>query len=269
MTVNGVPSPQSHMIAPGSRVRLRLANLCTARIMAVTFEGFQPFVSGVDGQACGAFEPVRRTLPVGPGARFDHMFDLPREEGARAALRLTATEATGGGPDHDLMVFELKGRAVAPIAAPIEAPPLNEALPPVIPLERAYRLDLTIEKNATPTFSGPRGCERPQAAWKINGKSGAALTERPLFSVKRGQAVSLGFVNKTGIVEVLSVHGHALRQLHLLDDGWEPYWRDSVNVPAGKTARVAFRADNPGKWRIGSAILEHAVGGLAGWFEVT
>jgi FtsP/CotA-like multicopper oxidase with cupredoxin domain len=271
LSVNGVISPQTHAIEPGSRVRLRLANLCTARIMAVTFEGFQPFVIGVDGQPCGAFEPLRRTLPVGPGARFDLLFDLPEQEGARAAVRLTGTDITGGGPDRDLIIFDLKGPAVAPASSPIIAPPLNDSLPPIIRLERATRLDLMIEGGfASEARSAPRACMAPGApVWKINGKSGAALMEKPLFTVTRGTPVSLGFINRSRTVEVVSVHGHALRQLHLLDDGWEPYWRDSIIVPAGKTARVAFVADNPGKWRIGSAILEHAVSGFSAWFEVT
>jgi FtsP/CotA-like multicopper oxidase with cupredoxin domain len=266
--VNGAPAPQSQTIAPGSRVRLRLANLCTARIMAVTFEGFRPFVIGVDGQACGAFEPVRRTLPVGPGARFDLLFDLPAEEGVRAAVRLTGTEWTGGGPDRDLIVFDIKGAAVAEAPSEIAAPPLNETLPAVIRLERATRLDLTIERDGADAPAS--ACAAPGGAiWKMNGKSGAALLERPQFSVARGTPVSLGFINLGPVVEVMSVHGHALRQLHLLDDGWEPYWRDSVIIPPGKTARVAFLADNPGRWRIGSAILEHAASGLSAWFAVT
>jgi FtsP/CotA-like multicopper oxidase with cupredoxin domain len=86
--------------------------------------------------------------------------------------------------------------------------------------------------------------------------------------VKRGQPVTLGFINKTQEPHTAHVHGHALRVLHLLDDGWEPYWRDSVIVPPGGTVRVAFLADNPGKWLIESTILDHAMSGLAAWFEV-
>ena len=48
----------------------------------------------------------------------------------------------------------------------------------------------------------------------------------------------------------MHVHGHAMRLLHDLDDGWEPYWRNGVIVPAGKTKHVAFIADAPGKWAI-------------------
>jgi hypothetical protein len=33
--------------------------------------------------------------------------------------------------------------------------------------------------------------------------------------------------------------------LHQLDDGWEPYWLDTVQIPEGKSAQIAFVADNP------------------------
>jgi FtsP/CotA-like multicopper oxidase with cupredoxin domain len=91
----------------------------------------------------------------------------------------------------------------------------------------------------------------------------------PLLSVKRGSVVSLGFVNRSQVNQAMRLHGHVMRQLHLMDDGWEPYWRDSVIVPAGRTVRVAFVADNPGRWRIGSGIMAHAAGGMSGFFEVS
>ncbi len=64
------------------------------------------------------------------------------------------------------------------------------------------------------------------------------------------------------------LHGHAMRLLHAMDDGWEPYWRDSVIVPPGVIHHVAFMADNPGKWLIESPFFDQAVGGLRTWFEV-
>ena len=265
VTCNRIAAPQRVEIEPGSRVRLRLANLANARIMAVTFEGFLPLVIGVDGQPCGAFEPVRRTLPVGPGARFDLLFDLPSGAGERAAIRMTGTDSFGGGPDRDLLAFDLKGAARPPLPK-IVGPALNQALPPVIRLDKATRLDLNIEGGGEmkPACSGPGA----PPVWRIKGKSGKALNEKPLFSVSRGTPVSLGFINKTRVAQIIRLHGHVLRQLHLLDDGWEPYWRDSVIVPPGKTVRVAFVADNPGKWRLAGGVMEHAVSGMWAWYEV-
>ncbi|HEX3494838.1 MAG TPA: multicopper oxidase domain-containing protein, partial [Methylocella sp.] len=105
--------------------------------------------------------------------------------------------------------------------------------------------------------------------WKLNGKAFAGFGPAPLFSVKRGTPVTLGFVNHTVFVQEMRVHGHAMRLLHDLDDGWEPYWRDAVLVPEGKTKHAAFVADNPGKWAIACSIAGRQATGMATWFEVT
>jgi FtsP/CotA-like multicopper oxidase with cupredoxin domain len=57
--------------------------------------------------------------------------------------------------------------------------------------------------------------------------------------------------------------------LHPLDDGWEPFWRDSVLIGPGKTSHVAFVADNPGKWVIECLMAGRQTAGMATWFEVS
>ena len=79
--------------------------------------------------------------------------------------------------------------------------------------------------------------------------------------------MTLGFVNRSGVALAMHVHGQCMRLLHDLDDGWEPYWRNGVIVPPGKTKHAAFLAESPGKWAIHDDILEHEAGGLATWFE--
>jgi FtsP/CotA-like multicopper oxidase with cupredoxin domain len=109
----------------------------------------------------------------------------------------------------------------------------------------------------------------PTHLWTVNGVASDGHAQKPLFSVKRGTAVTLGFSNKTGFIQQIHVHGHVLRLLHDLDDGWEPYWRDAVLIPEGRSKHAAFVADNPGKWAIESSITDRAGSGLATWFEVT
>jgi FtsP/CotA-like multicopper oxidase with cupredoxin domain len=105
--------------------------------------------------------------------------------------------------------------------------------------------------------------------WKINGRASSGLDGPPLFSVRKGTPVSLGLVNKSLFDAVIHVQGHVVRLLHDLDDGWDPYWRDSVVAPERATKHIAFVADNPGKWLICGAIQEHFANGMAAWFEVT
>lgn len=264
VTVNGRDAPETHAFAPRARVRLRLANLSTSRLMAIGFEGVQPVVAAVDGQNCPAFEPLRNVLPLAPGGRFDVYFDMPETDGAMARIALLGAKPEGGW-DGALLNLKAEG---APVTArqPLGDPARNPALPENIALQKAFRTDLTFEA-AQEGESAALCAGRAPAIWRINGKPGADAMR--LFGVKRGSPVSLGFTNKSGAHIVVRLHGHAMRQLHLMDDGWDPYWRDAVVVPAGRTVRVAFVADNLGRWRIGGGILPQALGGQAGFFEVS
>jgi FtsP/CotA-like multicopper oxidase with cupredoxin domain len=137
--------------------------------------------------------------------------------------------------------------------------PPNPSLPAEIKLAQARKLELTIE----PPKPGAKG-----ARWTINGEA-RSYAGKPILSLPRGAPLSLGFNNKSGVAIPMHVHGHALRLLHDLDDGWEPYWRNAVIVPAGRSKHVAFVADAPGKWALRSDIVEQEAAGLATWFEVT
>ena len=90
-----------------------------------------------------------------------------------------------------------------------------------------------------------------------------------MFTVERGRTVVLTFENRTAFPHAMHVHGHHFRLLDRLDDGWKPYWFDTVTVGARQTDRVAFLADNPGKWMIHCHMLEHQETGMAAWFAVT
>ena len=58
------------------------------------------------------------------------------------------------------------------------------------------------------------------------------------------------------------------RHLDRLDDGWKPYWLDTI-VVGGETERIAFVADNPGKWLIASRMLDHPDAEAQHYFTVT
>ncbi|MDB5642836.1 MAG: Multicopper oxidase type 3 [Hyphomicrobiales bacterium] len=250
--VNGSPDPQDIEAPPRGRIRIRLANASTRRVMAVGLDGAKAQVAAIDGQPCDLFEPVRQTLPLAPGARYDVFFDLPDTAGAQAAVVLRGMSGAPG-LSRPLFTFRTAGepRAALPPIAPL---PANPKLPERIALEKAARLDLVI-------------AGEPGKSWTVNGQPADEVGLKPVLSVKRGTAVSLGLVNRSRAPQLLHVHGHALRLVHLLDDGWEPYWRDSVIAPDGKTVRLAFVADNPGKW-----LIEGGFGSGDGpvvWFEVT
>jgi len=256
LTANAAPAPLTLRPAPGARIRLRLANAATARVMSIGVAGVKPLIVAVDGQPSEPFEPLRNVFPMGPGARFELMFDMPREAGAAVGFILRGGEAAAvpGEADRPVVVFEAEGEVLAARPA-IAGLPANPLLPAEIDLARATRFDLTVSGGGAAPFA-------------INGASFSEWSAKPLFAVPSGAPVTLGFVNKTAATQAMRLGGHVGRLLHPLDDGWEPYWRDIVLIAPGRIVHVAFVADNPGKWPIGSAIPEHRSAGVSGWFQV-
>lgn len=270
VTLDGRPAPIAQEAAPGARLRLRLLSLISTQLVFVTFAGFRPFVVGIDGQPCEAFAPLRQTLPLGPGATFDLIGDLPTDAAAPAA---SIAWRTGERSDRPLVIFTMDGAARAALP-PITSLPANPYLPQRIDLAAAAKIDLHLELAQTkpddkPAKTGSAAAPQDRRGTLLfNGATAQAFGEKPLFSVKRGSPVTLGFANKTPLITQIHVHGHALRLLHDLDDGWEPYWRNRLIVPESHTKHVAFIADNPGKWAIEWVTLELRPRLLMGWFEV-
>ena len=255
VTVNARVATNTLAARPGARIRLRLLNVAAARIVLVGVVGAPTKVIAVDGQPSELFEPARGMVPIGPGSRFELMIDLPGTPG------LTDIVMRGmGEPDRPLMHIKAEG-APLDVKPPIAKLPSNPLLPTRIPLERSLRRDVVLAV-APPSGGSPM-------RWSVNGAASDGVSGKPLFSVRRGGAVTLTFVNKTSDVQQMHIHGHVWRLLHDLDDGWDPYWRDSVLLTPGKTKHVAFIADNPGKWALVSSMLDRPVTGMATWFEVT
>ena len=85
--------------------------------------------------------------------------------------------------------------------------------------------------------------------------------------MERGRTVMLALDNREAAEHVVHVHGHHFRLLDRLDDGWKPYWLDTIVVPGRQIAQIAFVADNPGRWLIARHGLRSAAGGVD-WFQV-
>ena len=244
---------------PGARIRLRLVSAAGARIMSLSLEGAKPWVLAVDGQpANSAFEPARATFPVGPGARFDIMFDLPREAGAEARLVLNGENE----PDRALIAFATSGEA-RPALAAIASLDAQSA--------SADRDPATGRQTGRTHHRASQGSvrARPPVFLDHQWRNGGGAFRQASVFVKRGSPVTLAIVNRSAVIQQIHIHGHVMRLLHDLDDGWEPYWRDSVLIAPGRTKHVAFIADNPGKWAIESMIADRQADGLSTWFLVT
>ena len=248
-TAGAAAAPQRLAAPPGARVRLRLANASATRTMTIAVAGVTPLIVAIDGQPSAPFAPLRNLFPVGPGARFELVFDM-----ADAAVAFSLRDDAASGPDQPLVVFASAG-APKPARPEFQGLPANPLLPKEIDLARARRFELTLSRG-------------DGAALAINGETLSDWSAKPQFAVRRGAPVTLALINATATTQTLRLGGHVARLLHALDDGWEPYWRDVFIVPPDRTVRLAFVADNPGKWPIASATPANRAAGLSGWFQV-
>jgi len=248
---NGAAAPLRLEARPGARVRLRLGNAATARLTNVGIAGTKAVIVAVDGQPGEPFEPLRNQFPMGPGARFELMFDMPRDPGAAVSLVL---RGESGGGDEPFVAFAAAGDPVAERAAPPRLP-ANPRLPAEIALENSRRTDFTVSGGGVAPFA-------------LNGVTFVDWAPKPGALLPRGAPCVFAIANKTAVVQAMRLGGHVARLLHSMDDGWEPYWRDTILIQPGRTAHIAFVADNPGKWPIESAIPEHRAAGVGGWFQV-
>lgn len=248
---NAAAAPVRLEARPGARVRLRLGNAATARLTNVAVAGARALIVAVDGQPSEPFEPLMNQFPMGPGARFELLFDMPATAGAEVSFAL---RWAAGEPDIPFVTLTAAGEPVAHRAAPGRLP-ANPALPAEIALEAARAFDVVVTGGGSAPFA-------------VNGVTFADWGAKPLAKIARGQPTVFAFANKSAVVQAMRLGGHVARLLHSMDDGWEPYWRDTILIQPGRSLHVAFVADNPGKWPIESAIPEHRAAGVGAWFAV-
>jgi FtsP/CotA-like multicopper oxidase with cupredoxin domain len=243
LRVNAGPAPLRLTAPPGGRVRLRLANASAALTLPLTASGATAHVIAIDGSPSELFEPRGGEFPLCPSGRIELMFDL-----GDAAVEFAL-------PDRLALRIEPNG-ARAGAKPAIAALPAAANLPQEIALERALRVNVVLAGAPKPGFT-------------INGVGGAGWPGKPLFQAKRGAPVSLTLQNRTASPQTLRLEGHAARQLHELDDGWDPYWRDALPLAPGRTLHAAFVAQTPGKWPLASASPDARAQGLKAWFQVS
>lgn len=266
-------------VKTNERLRLRIVNTANARIFQLRIAQHVARVMAVDGQPCPPEIARNGVLRLAPGTRIDLFLDATLEPGARAPIMV-----------DDLRGGELRlGDLVYEAGAPLRETPLAEPgplpgnpLPDKLDLADALKVDLPLDGGAMAMMMargmrggmGPgrfegHGLPQRQRIWALAGIASTGHDGPPLFTVKRGRTVVLEFTNRTAFPHAMHVHGHHFRQFARGGDGFAPYWLDTVTVDVERSERVAFVADNPGKWMLHCHMIEHMVAGMSAWFEVT
>ncbi len=238
--VNGAGRPD-FSVTSGERLRLRLINATAARGVMLRIDGHPAWLVAIDGQPSEPFLTRDGRVALGPGSRIDVIVDAARASGTVAPI----LAGDGEGVPVARLVYRTSDRTPASAARPEPLPLPSNPLPARIDLRTAQRVELDLA-NLKPL--NPAGA--------------------PLFTARRGRAVALSLRNGGGAPQVVHLHGHSFRHLDRLDDGWKPYWLDTF-VIGGETERIAFVADNPGKWLIESRALGRPDGAGETYFVVS
>jgi len=239
-------------VRPESRLRLRLAN-AAERFVMLRIEDHPVTVMAIDGQPAEPFRSRESRITLAPGNRADVFIDAVMKPGSIAPIIVRNDDA----------------------AVPIARLVYGNAVvtpPAASPRDLAGDVIKPLEPNPLPAKMDFRGALRAELAVdKVNDLKASDvksdLPAKPLFSAKSGRTVMLALTNKSSAPCVAHIHGHHVRLLDNLDDGWKPFWLDTILCVPQQTTRVAFVADNAGKWLLSS----RALGGSEAltWFEVT
>jgi FtsP/CotA-like multicopper oxidase with cupredoxin domain len=244
-TVNGSILPDI-AVHSNERLRLRFINACQRHVVAVKIEGYGVRVMAMDSRPAEPFLARNSALVVAPGGRVDAFIDATMPPGSTSQILLH--DGKEARPIARLVVASGQPSRPAPLPS---APPLSSnGLPAQLDLKSAQRFDLILN-----------GSE-----WIA--PASFTTTTSPAFHVKAGRVVVLALTNRAAIATVFHLHGHHFRLLDRLDDGWKPYWLDTLALQPGETQRIAFLAEYPGRYLLESTATDWAAPRLVRWYAV-
>lgn len=267
-TVNGQSRPR--LAAPADkRLRLRLISCANARVMNLQVKGAEPYMVALDGQPLTAPRALGADpLQLGPGGRADLMI-------RRGSDEIILANLNAANEPLEVAYIDRTGEAGKADTGEIAALPGN-GLPKTLDIEGVVPSELVMEGGAMGGLAGAklrgrdvdmREMVKNGMAWAFNRVAG--MTEEPFASLTRGETAVFDFVNKTAWPHAMHLHGHHMMPLTI--DG-KPVanrdWRDTIVMSANSSMRVAFVADNPGKWMLHCHMLEHQAAGMMTWINV-
>ncbi|MFT4122016.1 multicopper oxidase family protein [Bradyrhizobium sp.] len=241
-TLNGQTSFELRAAA-GERLRLRFINGSQRTVLAIKLENHGVQVMALDGQPAEPFPARNGALVLAPGARADAFV-----EAATSAPFLLHDGKEARRVGNLTVSGTLERRA--PLAPPQPLP--SNDLPEQLDLKGSLRFDVAL--------GAPEGAWTPTANF--------STASAPAFRARSGRTVVLALRNPAPLTAIFHLHGHHFRLLDRLDDGWKPYWLDTLAVEPGQTQRIAFAATSPGRWLVESVVADWAAQRLVRWYAV-
>jgi FtsP/CotA-like multicopper oxidase with cupredoxin domain len=240
--------PEVVRVERGGRVRLRIINGASASQFWIDLGALTGHVVAVDGHSVTPVADQR--FPIAMAQRLDLLIDFPRTGAFPVLAQLEGSSRRTGiilaAPRSRIRHIADRG----PIAPPVDLS-LEARLTAAEPLrDRPADLVRTILLG---------GSMQPYA-WSMDGQMWPHIT--PLM-VKHGQRVEFELLNRTMMAHPIHLHGHAFQVVAIDGRPLQGAVRDTVLVmPRGGRVRIAFDADNPGRWAFHCHNLYHVQTGM-------
>lgn len=240
--------PEIVKVEKGGRVRLRIINGATASSFLISTPGLVTQVVAVDGVPCRRLSAT--SYPIAQGQRLDLVAEIPKAGGAFPVLaQVEDAEFLTG------VVLASQGAAITKRASTAK--------------QKAAMADLSLDLRLTAVT--PLKDKRPDRAfslmlgeeagyrWTINGR---VHGEHVPFEVRQGERVEMTFMNPTGMMHPMHLHGHKFQVVGIGRRRYSGPMRDTVIVPPHMPVTVAFDAGLKGAWFLHCHHLYHMATGM-------
>lgn len=230
------------------RVRLRIINAAASTVFWIDLGDVDGTLIAVDGEAV---MPVRgRLLPLAEAQRFDIMVNVA------AGKMLPVLAQREGDTVRTGVILASPKAAISKVAdkAAKESKPMGTALEsrlvamkPLSTRPADRRIPVVLSGSMAPY------------EWFINGRGWE--NHEPL-RVAKNQRIEFDIVNQTPMGHPMHLHGHVFQVVELNGKALHGAMRDTVQIPPEGSAKIAFDADNPGRWLFHCHNLLHMERGM-------
>ena len=239
--------PQIVRVERGGHIRLRVINGASSSQFWLDLGELIGRVVATDGHPVHAVAGSR--FPLAMAQRLDILIDLPRAGAFPILARLEGDSRQTG------IVLATQGGHIPRIADGAQAaPPVDHSLE-----ARLMAVESLPPRSADIIQTIVLGGGMNPYAWSMNGEYWPQVS--PLMLTK-GQRVEVDLVNRTMMAHPIHLHGHVFQVIAIDGQPIQGAARDTVLVMPMGRVRIAFDADNPGRWPLHCHNLYHMVTGM-------
>jgi FtsP/CotA-like multicopper oxidase with cupredoxin domain len=240
--------PEIVRVERGGRIRLRIINGASSSQFWVDLGELVGRVVATDGHPVHPVAGSR--FPIAMAQRLDILIDLPRAGAFPILARLE-----GPGRQTGIVLATAGARLPRITDSARAAPPLDNSLEarltavePLLPRPADVVRTITLSGSMKPY------------AWSMNEEFWPQVT--PLM-LRKGQRVEIDLVNHSMMAHPMHLHGHTFQVIAIDGRAIQGAVRDTVLVtPMMGRIRIAFDADNPGRWAFHCHNLYHMITGM-------